>query len=48
VYVALDHNGRPTPVPGLLLETPDEQRRWQAGQKRQTLRLAQRSSSEQS
>jgi acyl-CoA hydrolase len=48
VYVALDDNGRPTPVPALLLETPDEQRRWQAGQRRQTLRLAQRSSSEQS
>ena len=48
VYVALDDHGRPTPVPALLLETPDEQRRWQAGQQRQALRLAQRNSSEQS
>jgi acyl-CoA hydrolase len=46
VYVALDEHGRPTPVPPLLLETPDEQRRWQAGQQRQALRLAQRHSSE--
>jgi len=46
VYVALNDNGRPTPVPGLLVETPDQQRRWQAGQTRQTLRLAQRASAE--
>ena len=42
VYVALGDDGRPTPVPPLLLETPDEQRRWQAGQQRQVRRLAQR------
>lgn len=46
VYVALDDHGRPTPVPALRMETPDEQRRWQAGQRRQALRLAQRNSSE--
>jgi acyl-CoA hydrolase len=48
VYVALDDLGQPTPVPPLMLETPDEQRRWQAGQRRQAQRLAQRYSSEQS
>ena len=47
VYVALDDNGRPTPVPPLLLDTPDEQRRWRAGQQRQAQRLAQRDSAEQ-
>lgn len=46
VYVALDDQGRPAPVPPLLLETADEQRRWQAGQQRQSRRLAQRNSSE--
>lgn len=48
VYVALDEKGRPTPVPPLLLETPDEQRHWQAGQQRQAQRLALRRSTEQS
>jgi acyl-CoA hydrolase len=47
VYVALDDNGRPAPVPPLRPETPDEQRRWQAGQQRQASRLARRYSSEQ-
>jgi acyl-CoA hydrolase len=47
VYVALDDQGRPTPVAPLLLETADEQRRWQAGQKRQAQRLARRASAEQ-
>jgi acyl-CoA hydrolase len=46
VYVALDDGGRPVAVPPLLLESPDEQRRWQAGQQRQARRLAQRDSSE--
>jgi acyl-CoA hydrolase len=46
VYVALDDQGRPTPVPPLRLDTPDEQRRWQAGQQRQAQRLAQRRQSE--
>ena len=47
VYVALDDAGRPVPVPPLRPETPDEQRRWQAGQQRQASRLARRNSSEQ-
>ena len=48
VYVALDEQGRPVAVPPLLLLTADEQRRWQAGRGRQALRLAQRTSMEQS
>jgi acyl-CoA hydrolase len=37
--VALDKNGRPTPVPPLILETPDEKRRWDDGQARREMRL---------
>jgi acyl-CoA hydrolase len=39
VYVALDDRGQPTEVPGLILETEDEQRRWEAGKARQAHRL---------
>lgn len=42
VYVALDESGRPSEVPPLLAETPEEERRMQAGQERQRHRLAQR------
>ncbi len=42
VYVALDENSRPAPVPPLQLEGPDEQRHWEAAQARQAYRLAQR------
>jgi acyl-CoA hydrolase len=42
VYVALDDAGRPTPVPGLRLETDAERRRWEAARERQAYRLAQR------
>jgi uncharacterized protein (TIGR00369 family) len=41
VYVALDDHGQPTEVPGLLLETEEEQRRWAAGKARQAHRLSQ-------
>jgi acyl-CoA hydrolase len=44
VYVALDANGRPTPVPPLRLDTDDERRQWDAAEKRQANRLAQRKS----
>src|SRR5206468_5610449 len=47
VYVALDEQQRPVAVPPLLIETADEQSRWQAGQQRQARRLAQRQSAEQ-
>jgi acyl-CoA hydrolase len=46
VYVALDDTGCPTPVPPLRVETPDEQRHWQAGQQRQAQRLSQRRTAE--
>ncbi len=40
VFVALDQAGRPSEVPGLLLESDEEQRRWTQGQQRQADRLA--------
>lgn len=43
VYVALDDDDHPFPVPPLLTETPEEQRRWQEAEARQTHRLAHRS-----
>ncbi len=39
VYVALDDEGRPCPVPPLILETEDEKRRFAEGAKRQDRRL---------
>ena len=42
VYVALDDHGRPTQVPPLLAETPEEQKRLEEGQERQKRRLAQK------
>lgn len=41
VYVALDSQGRPTPVPPLILETADDRRRWDEGARRQAHRLTQ-------
>ena len=38
INVALDENGRPTKVPGLLLETPIEEAEFAAGKKRRELR----------
>jgi len=43
VYVALDEQGNPTGVPPLIAETPEDEARLQAGQQRQTNRLARRS-----
>ena len=40
VYVALGDDGRPCPVPRLVLETDEERRRWQEGKERQALRLS--------
>lgn len=40
VYVALDSDRRPTPVPGLLLETEEDRRRFAEGAERHRLRLA--------
>jgi acyl-CoA hydrolase len=39
VYVALDDQGRPTPVPRLEAETESERRRMQQGEQRQAARL---------
>ncbi|NPA90321.1 MAG: acyl-CoA thioesterase, partial [Chloroflexi bacterium] len=41
VYVALDEQGRPRPVPPLIIETEEERRRWEAAEERQRIRLAQ-------
>lgn len=38
VLVALDENGKPTPVPGLICDTPEEKAEWEAGKKRRQLR----------
>lgn len=40
--VALDDQGRPAPVPGLLAESPDERRREKEAQLRRDNRLAER------
>jgi acyl-CoA hydrolase len=40
--VALDDQGRPTPVPGVLTETDDEQRRRREAKLRRANRLAER------
>lgn len=42
VYVALDDQGRPTPVPPLRLTSPAEEQQWQAARERQAYRLAQK------
>ncbi len=42
VYVALDDQGLPTPVPPLLAETEDEKRRLEQARERQARRLASR------
>lgn len=47
-FVALGSNGKPTPVPGLIIENPEEQRRWNAGQKRRSNRLLLREAIEKS
>ena len=38
VLVALDEDGKPTPVPPLIPETDEEKREWEAGLKRRDLR----------
>ena len=42
VYVALDDDGNPAPVPPLIAETEDEKRRMEDARKRQEYRLKQR------
>jgi acyl-CoA hydrolase len=43
-FVAVDRNGRPIEVPGVVAETPDEVRRFQSAQQRRQVRLAERES----
>lgn len=40
VFVALDTDGNPTPVPQLVLETPSDQSEWDAAQARRAQRLS--------
>lgn len=42
VYVALDEKGKPTPVPPLICETPEEFERYERAESRQKYRLEQR------
>lgn len=42
VYVAIDEQGKPTPVPKLALETMEEKQRFEQGAKRQAYRQSQR------
>jgi uncharacterized protein (TIGR00369 family) len=42
VYVALDNEGRPTPVPPLAVETEQEKNRMEKGRERQAHRLSQK------
>lgn len=41
-FVAIDRNGRPIPVPTVVPETPDEQRRYAAAKERRRRRLEER------
>ena len=45
-FVAVDRNGRPLEVPGLVPETPDEKRRYQAAEQRRRRRLEERAAEE--
>jgi len=42
VYVALDEEGKPTPVPPLILENDAQRLRWEQAKQRQAFRLQQR------
>jgi acyl-CoA hydrolase len=42
VYVALDEQGKPVPVPGLIAESDLEKQRMKEGAERQAYRLSQR------
>ena len=41
-FVAVDRNGRPIEIPGVVAETSEEQRRYQAAEQRRKVRLAER------
>ena len=42
VFVGLDDEGRPTPIPALIIETEEEKKRMEQAKKRQTHRIAQK------
>jgi len=42
VFVAVDDDGRPAPVPQLIAESETEKRRWAAAEQRRAVRLAER------
>jgi acyl-CoA hydrolase len=44
-FVALGSTGKPTPVPGLILETEEDRRRHEQAQRRRELRLKRKSKS---
>ncbi len=39
-FVAIDENGRPKPVPPLILDTAEDRRRWREALARRRIRLA--------
>lgn len=41
-FVAVDRNGKPIEIPGVVAETPDQVRRFQAAEQRRSVRLAER------
>jgi acyl-CoA hydrolase len=43
-FVAVDHDGKPIEVPGVVAETPDQVRRYEAAERRRKVRLAERES----
>jgi len=45
-FVAVDRNGRPIEIPGVLPETPDEKRRYLAAEQRRKRRLEERAAEE--
>ena len=47
VYVALDQDGRPAPVPGLILENDVQRRRWEEAEARRAIRLQSRNERQQ-
>ena len=40
--VAIDENGKPVPVPGLIIETEEQKAEWNAAAKRKELRKQRR------